>query len=170
MKSFQPNIRPQIVAAIGAAALSLLLITTLVKGNLSSPHFQFLIGQPVQVYIHLVAALLTFGLGLVLFAAPKGNFPHRALGWIWSGLMLTVAASSLWITGLNGSAYSPIHLLSAWVLVILPVALVAARRHKVGIHSRIMTGLFLGAMIVAGGFTFFPGRLLWRVFFAGAAG
>jgi uncharacterized membrane protein len=170
MKSFQRNIHPQIIALIGAAAFFVMLILALVKGNLSSPHFQILIGQPIQVYVHLIAALLTFGLGLVLFAAPKGNFPHRALGWVWSGLMLTVAASSLWITGLNGKTYSPIHLLSAWVLVILPVALVAARRHRVDIHSRIMTGLFLGAMILAGGFTFFPGRLLWRVFFAGSAG
>ncbi len=170
MKSFLPDIHPRVVAGIGAAALCLLLIMTLIKGSLSLPQFHRLLDQPIQVYVHLAAALLTFGLGLVLFAAPKGNLPHRLLGWLWSGLMMTVAASSLWITGLNGKAYSPIHLLSAWVLVILPVALVAARRHKVSIHGRIMTGLFLGAMLLAGGFTFFPGRLLWRVFFAGSAG
>jgi uncharacterized membrane protein len=26
-----------------------------------------------------------------------------------------------------------------------------------------MTGMFLGGMVIAGAFTFFPGRLMWRV-------
>jgi uncharacterized membrane protein len=30
-------------------------------------------------------------------------------------------------------------------------------------HQRAMTGMFLGGMVIAGAFTFFPGRLMWRV-------
>ncbi len=47
--------------------------------------------------IHAFAAIAAFALGLVQFAAPKGTLPHRTIGWIWVGLMATVALSSLWI-------------------------------------------------------------------------
>jgi uncharacterized membrane protein len=32
-------------------------------------------------------------------------------------------------------------------------------------HRHTMTGLFLFGRIVAGAFTFLPGRLMWRLFF-----
>jgi uncharacterized membrane protein len=40
-----------------------------------------------------------------------------------------------------------------------------ARRHNIRAHRRMMTGNFLFGLIVAGAFTFVPGRLMWRVFF-----
>ena len=170
MRLVTPTIAPRSVAMLASLALVCLIALIIGVRGVARPHFEQLLGLPVQIYIHLATALFAFGLGLVMFIAPKGTLPHRTLGWIWSVTMLTVAASSLWITGLNGHNYSPIHLLSGWVLIILPVSLVAARRHKVLLHSRIMTGIFLGGMLIAGSFTFFPGRLLWQVFFGAAAG
>ena len=75
------------------------------------------------------------------------------------------AASSLFITGLNGDSYSLIHLLTGWTLIALPMALVAIRQKKVIMHKRMMTGLFVGGLVVAGAFTFIPGRMMWAVFF-----
>jgi uncharacterized membrane protein len=170
MRLVTPRVAPRTVAILASLALICLIALVIGVRGIAQPHFEHLTGLPIQIYIHLFTALFAFGLGLVMFIAPKGTLPHRALGWIWSVTMLTVAASSLWITGLNGHGYSPIHLLSGGVLIILPVALIAARRHKVLLHSRIMTGVFLGGMLIAGGFTFFPERLLWRVFFGGDAG
>jgi uncharacterized membrane protein len=66
---------------------------------------------------------------------------------------------------MNHGAMSWIHLLSGWTIIALPIAVYAARRHKVSLHRRFMTGLFVGGLIVAGGFAFLPGRLMWRVFF-----
>ena len=37
---------------------------------------------------------------------------------VWVLLMGTVAGSSLFLTGLNGTHYSYIHLLSGWTLII----------------------------------------------------
>lgn len=32
-------------------------------------------------------------------------------------------------------------------------------------HRRMMTGLFIGGLVIAGALTFLPGRLMWQVFF-----
>src|SRR5258708_23327491 len=47
--------------------------------------------------LHAFAAITAFLFGMVQFAAPKGTLPHRTLGWIWVGLMVSVALSSFWI-------------------------------------------------------------------------
>jgi uncharacterized membrane protein len=155
-----------IVVSLGLLALFLVVAALMGLPNaigLHAPRLDLLAQQPLKVQIHIAAALLAFCLGLVLFAAPKGTLPHRTLGWIWVVFMSTVAASSLFMTGLNGDAYSWIHMLSGYVLISLPAGVIAARRHKVLVHQRTMTGLFLGGMVIAGAFTFFPGRLMWRV-------
>jgi uncharacterized membrane protein len=157
---------PPVVLSVGLLALfviAALLIGLPQSMGLHRPRLDLLAAQPLKVQIHISAAILAFCLGLVLFAAPKGTLPHRTLGWIWVIFMTTVAASSLFMTGLNGNAYSWIHMLSGFVLISLPAGVIAARRHKVLVHQRAMTGMFLGAMVIAGAFTFFPGRLMWRV-------
>lgn len=127
-----------------------------------------LFAAPIVVQIHAFAAMAAFLLGIVQFAAPKGTLPHRTLGYIWVGLMLAVAASSFWIQGMRQwHGFSAIHLLSIWVLVLLPLAVFAARRHRVSAHSKTMIGLFAGALIIAGGFTLLPGRIMHQVVFGG---
>lgn len=78
--------------------------------------------------------------------------------------MATVAISSFFIRELNHGALSLVHLLSGWTVIILPMAVYAARRHEVAKHRGRMTGLFVGALVIAGLLTFFPGRLMWQVF------
>ena len=79
--------------------------------------------------------------------------------------MLTTAVSSLFIRVLNHGAFSLIHLLSGWVIIATPMAVWAARRHKVDFHRKMMAGLFTGGLVVAGALTFLPGRMMWNVFF-----
>jgi uncharacterized membrane protein len=125
-----------------------------------------LLEAPPVIRIHAISAMAAFVLGLVQFAAPKGTLSHRALGWSWVALMLTVAASSLFIHILRvWGPWSPIHLLSILVLATLPAAVWAAHRHEVRRHRRTMTGLFLGALVIAGGFTLWPGRIMHAVVF-----
>jgi uncharacterized membrane protein len=157
---------PRLVLSLGLMALfvvAAVLIGLPQSIGLHRPRLDLLAAQPLKIQIHVGAALLAFCLGLVLFAAPKGTLPHRTLGWIWVIFMTTVAVSSLFITSLNGNAYSWIHMLSGYVLITLPAGVIAARRHRVLMHQRAMTGMFLGGMVIAGAFTFFPGRLMWRV-------
>ncbi|MBY0562636.1 MAG: DUF2306 domain-containing protein [Hyphomonadaceae bacterium] len=116
--------------------------------------------------MHLLAALTALAIGIVLLIGVKGTAAHRALGWGWVAAMGVTAISSLFIRELNGGAFSFIHLLTGWTIVILPMAVFMARRHNVRAHSRMMTGVFVGGLIVAGLFAFMPGRLLFSVFFA----
>jgi uncharacterized membrane protein len=116
--------------------------------------------------LHAFAAMAAFAPGLVQFAAPKGTLPHRTVGWIWVALMALVAISSFWIHEIRlVGSFSPIHLLSVFVLVMLPLAVWRAHTHQVTAHRRAMTGMFLGALVIAGLFTLLPGRIMHTVVF-----
>ena len=118
------------------------------------------------IQVHAFAAIAAFVLGAIQMVAPKGTLPHRRLGWVWAVLMLTIAGSSLFIhTIRKWGPFSPIHLLSLLVLVQIPMALWFARNHRIAGHSRTMTSLFVFALIIAGGFTFYPGRIMHQVVF-----
>jgi uncharacterized membrane protein len=76
-------------------------------------------------------------------------------------LMATVALSSFWIHQMRMvGPFGPIHLLSIFVLIMLPLAVWKAHRHQVGTHRRIMIYMFLGALVIAGLFTLMPGRIM----------
>ena len=116
--------------------------------------------------VHAFAAMAAFALGLVQFAAPKGTLPHRTIGWIWVVLMAVVAISALWIHEIRlVGPFSPIHLLSIFVPVMLVLAIRYARRHNVSGHRKAMMSIFFGALIVAGLFTLLPGRIMHAVVF-----
>ena len=118
------------------------------------------------IQIHAFAAMSAFALGVVQLSAPKGTLPHRTMGWIWVTLMLIVSISAFFIHQLRvWGQWSPIHLLAIFTLVMLPFAVIAARRHDVPGHRRAMLGLFVGALVIAGLFTFYPGRIMYEVVF-----
>ena len=116
--------------------------------------------------LHAFAARAALVLGLVQFAAPKGTLPHRTIGWIWVVLMAVVAASSFWIHQIRlVGPFSPIHVLSIFTLVVLPLAVWRAHTHRVADHRRMMIFIFAGALVVAGLFTLLPGRIMHHVIF-----
>ena len=72
--------------------------------------------------------------------------------------MVSVAVSSFWIHQIRLiGPWSPIHLLSIFTLVVLPIGAWMAHRHRVADHRRIMILIFSGALVIAGLFTFVPG-------------
>ena len=120
------------------------------------------------IQLHAFAAMAAFVLGLFQFAMPKGTTRHRISGWIWVGLMTIVSATAFGIHELRlWGPWSPIHLLAIFTLVMLPVAVLHARRHAVAPHRWTMAGIFVGALVVAGLFTFVPGRIMYRVAIGG---
>jgi uncharacterized membrane protein len=125
-----------------------------------------LLNAAPAIQLHAFAAMAAFGLGAVQLAAPKGTLPHRTAGWIWVVLMVIVATTSFWIHDLRvWGPWSPIHLLSIFTLAMLPLAVVHARRHRVGSHRNAMIAIFTGALVIAGIFTFVPGRIMHAVAF-----
>jgi uncharacterized membrane protein len=125
-----------------------------------------LLNAAPAIQLHAFAAMAAFVLGVVQLAAPKGTLPHRTVGWVWVVLMVIVATTSFWIHDLRmWGPWSAIHLLSIFTLVMLPLAVMHARRHDVGNHRKSMIGLFSGALVIAGLFTFVPGRIMHAVVF-----
>jgi uncharacterized membrane protein len=116
------------------------------------------------IQVHAFAAMAAFALGIVQFVAPKGTIPHRTLGWIWVALMVLVSGMAFFIHELRvWGPWSPIHLLAIFTLVMLPLAVWHARRHAVDRHRWSMIGIFTGGLVIAGLFTFFPGRIMYHV-------
>lgn len=115
--------------------------------------------------VHLAAVVPAVVIGAAQMLSPKGTRRHRVLGWIWVASMAVAAASSFWIMELRrGAGWSPIHLLSAWVLIALALAIWHIRRGNVRAHRRFMVGTLVG-LAGAGVGALMPGRFLATLFF-----
>jgi uncharacterized membrane protein len=125
-----------------------------------------LLNASPTIQTHAFAAMAAFVLGVVQLAAPKGTLSHRTIGSIWVVLMLIVSISAFFIHVIRlWGPWSPIHLLAIFTLIMVPLGVWRAHRHDVTRHRRIMVGLFTGALLVAGIFTFYPGRIMHAVVF-----
>jgi uncharacterized membrane protein len=123
-----------------------------------------LLNAAPEVQVHAFAAITAFVLGVVQFSAPKGTLPHRTLGWVWVVLMLVISASSFLIHGIRmWGPWSPIHILSVFTPIMLVLAVLAARGHRVRVHKITMISIFAGALVLAGLFTLVPGRIMHSV-------
>lgn len=129
------------------------------------PRWSLIEAAPLVLQVHIFAAVSALVIGLTIMALPKGRGPHKALGWTWVVAMATTAVSSVLLLTISGYGLSIIHGLSAFVMVMLPLGVLAIRRGDVQAHRRTMTGLFMGGLVIAGVLTLLPGRLMWRVFF-----
>ena len=121
------------------------------------------------IALHLASALLALLLGAVMLLRRKGTFSHRTLGWAFVVTMGTAALSSAFIRDHhlpNIAGFTPIHLFTITVAVLLPLGIWRIRNGQVSAHRKTMTGLFIGGCLVAGLFTLLPGRflgdLLWH--------
>ncbi len=160
------------LALVGLGAIAIAPILPGVLARLQSvpirphaPDWTLFAALPLQVQVHVSAAIAALAIGCVILALPKGRGPHKALGWSWVAAMTATAVSSLFITGLNGDFYSFIHLLTGWTLIALPMGIFAIRKSNVAAHRRHMTGIFIGGLIVAGALSFIPGRFMFEFVF-----
>jgi uncharacterized membrane protein len=132
-------------------------------------NLQLLQEASLATVIHLFFALSAFVLGAFQLLRPKGTQPHRVLGWIWVIMMMVISISSFWIKAVWPTSpfwgYSPIHLLSLFVLSQLALGVYFARKGNIKRHKQAMTYTYVGGLIIAGAFTFLPGRLMYQLFF-----
>ncbi|MFK7836571.1 MAG: DUF2306 domain-containing protein [Sulfitobacter sp.] len=120
------------------------------------------------IQFHTALAVAAIALTLAIFSLRRGTRLHKSLGRIWVVAMALVAISSFGISQLRMiGPLSPIHLLSVYVLVQLFFAIRAARQGDIARHQSIMRGMVWGALVVAGAFTFLPGRTLFEVISGG---
>jgi uncharacterized membrane protein len=120
------------------------------------------------IQLHVAAAVAALGLTFVQLIGRKRSRAHRRVGYAWAGAMMLLALSGLFIptTAVIGP-FSPIHLLALLVLASVPLAVFQARAGKVRAHRRTVHNLIVFALLGAGAFTFWPGRLMHAVAFGG---
>lgn len=147
--------------AIATAALLAVVVLAVARGAAQFPLL------PLLVQLHLVSMMLVMALTVPMLTMAKGTPRHRLLGRVWAGLMFANALGTLFfnagsrqVGGVFVGDVSPIHALSLFVAVMVPVAVLRARRHdRVG-HESSIRGLVIGSLLVAGFFTLPFGRLL----------
>lgn len=130
--------------------------------------FAPLLHAPFAIQLHVATVIPAAILGAFLLARPKGTRWHRMLGKIWIVLMVVTASSTFFIHEIRlVGGFSPIHLLSIYVLFGSWQAIAAARRHDIAVHRGHVAGMYLGGIVVAGLFTMLPGRLMHASLFCG---
>ena len=116
------------------------------------------------VYGHLATIIPAFMLGTYLMFSRKGSNPHRLIGKLYLALMFVSAAISLWMPAFVGPRwlghFGFIHLFSILTILSVPVAIIGVRIGNLKVHIGSMIGLYIGGLIVAGGFALTPGRLI----------
>jgi uncharacterized membrane protein len=129
-----------------------------------------LLSAPLAIQVHVYAVVPAFLIGTwQIFLSPKGSRPHRLVGYLYLILMTITAISSLFIRTIMPDGpffgFSPIHLLVPLTLWSVVGALYYARRGDIVRHKRSMISTYVGAILVAGAFTFLPGRIMHAIFF-----
>lgn len=121
------------------------------------------------LYVHLYTVVPCIFLGAYLLLFRKGNALHKMLGKIYMTLMMITATASLFLPALVGPQFLGhfgwIHLFSFLTLYSIPTSLIAVRKGQIKKHKIKMILLYVGAIMIAGGFTIVPGRYLHGVFF-----
>lgn len=130
-----------------------------------------LLAAPFAVKFHVATVLPAAVLGAVLLARPKGTPAHRRLGKVWLLLMVLTSFSTFFIHDLKTVGnFSPIHLLSVYVIAGSALAIRAARRRDIRAHRAHVAGMYFGGIVVAGLFTLVPNRVMGAMIFDGASG
>ncbi|WP_438962109.1 DUF2306 domain-containing protein [Nonlabens sp.] len=123
----------------------------------------------ILMYLHLETVVPCIFLGAYLLLFRKGNNLHKVLGKVYMTLMMFTAILSLFLPALVGPQFLKhfgwIHLFSLLTLYSIPTALIAVKKGQIKKHKIKMVLLYVGAIMIAGGFTLVPGRYLHGVFF-----
>jgi uncharacterized membrane protein len=120
-------------------------------------------------YAHLATVVPAFLIGTALLLRKKGSPSHKTWGRVYAVLMLVTSLISLAMPAVVGPRlaghFGFIHIFSVVVLWCIPRAVWHARRGEIAAHKGNMLGVYIGGLLVAGGFAFMPGRMLHTMLF-----
>ena len=157
-KSVAPDRLEKILGLLALVLLGV-AIAAVIKGR---PEWH---KMPWQLWTHLGTLALVLAITPLMLWRKRGDDLHRLFGWIWAIAMLTTALVSFDIRWINDGGFSVIHLLSIMTVIGVPVLILSARRRDFGRHRGQVRGFVIGALLVAGFFTFPFDRLLGRWLF-----
>ena len=129
----------------------------------------------LQIQLHWATVSIAFFIGITIFVMRKGTSIHKALGRIFVLLMFVTSGAAFFIRsgrienpGLF-EGFTPIHLFIPLTVLGSIWGVINIRRGNVRGHASTMIGVFMGALIIAGVFTFLPGRRMHLLFFGDKA-
>lgn len=125
-------------------------------------------GSAIQLHVLTVVPAFVLGTWQILVSR-KGAPAHRTVGWIYLALMSLTALFTLFIhaeIGPTWHGFGLIHLFVPLTIWSVYNAIMGARQHNVRRHASAMIGLYVGGLLIAGGLTFLPGRIMYRMIFA----
>lgn len=121
---------------------------------------------------HALPGLIALILGTIVLLSKKGTKSHKRRGYVWLSLMMVISITAIFIQEINPNSYSPIHLLIPWTIFSIFFGIYAIKKYRKSknnfwknLHQWTMIGLFFGALVIAGAFTLFPGRMLHEILF-----
>jgi uncharacterized membrane protein len=142
------------VLAVGAVVLLVTVLAALVRGHAEWGRV------PPIVWAHLFTIMIALALTPIMLVRRRGDRPHRVLGTIWVVAMIATALLSFEVRLSNPGGFSFIHILSVWTLIQVPIIWWSARTHNIVRHRTAVRGMVIGALLIAGFFTFPFDRLL----------
>ena len=148
------------VCAFLAAGLLIAATIAVIKGR---PQWGLI---PWQVWLHLATLAVVLAITPVMLLRKRGDGSHRLLGWIWSICLFITALVSLDMRAINNGGFSFIHILSLATLIGVPVLILSARRRDLKRHRGQARAFVVGALLIAGFFTFPFNRMLGNWLFS----
>jgi len=110
------------------------------------------------ITIHVMTVIPAVPLGAYLLLTPKGTKLHKVLGRVWVGLMVTTAIAITFVRG--GTDFSWIHIFVPYTLIGAWQVVRTARRRDFAAHRKHLVGMYLGALVIPGAFSFLPDRMM----------
>src|SRR5262245_22261816 len=115
----------------------------------------------LAVQIHLATVIPSFFLGTwLMFLSKKGSRSHRLIGAIYLLLMTVTATAGIFIKEVNPGHFSWLHIFVLVTYFSVFRTIWSLRHNNIKAHQASMWGLYIGGLIIAGGLTFLPGRVM----------
>ena len=129
-----------------------------------------LLHAPLAVQVHVATVVPAFLIGTwQIFFSRKGAPFHRAMGYLYLGLMTVTSIAALFVHQLMPKSpvfgWSPIHLFVPLTLFGVVGALRGAWTGNNATHRNAMLGVYIGGILIAGSLAFMPGRIMHAVVF-----
>lgn len=122
------------------------------------------------LHYHLFLLLISFLIATYIMLTKKNTKQHKVLGALYMGLMLIAVIISFFISATIGPTlfnhFGVLHILSLFMLYIIPSAYIAAKNGNIKKHRNIMIGLYVGTIVIAIVFSLTPTILLHEWIFS----
>ncbi|MCK0149345.1 DUF2306 domain-containing protein [Marivita sp. S6314] len=124
------------------------------------------LSAPFEIQVHMVCAIIGLSLGPFVLYRSRRDRVHKVLGYVWVSAMAVLAISSFAIPSFfTPIGIGPLHLFAMITLWSLWTGVRYAIQRDFDAHQAVFRSLYTNGLIIAGAFTFLPGRTINQMVF-----